>query len=162
MPPNLTALDVRLRREARRGRAAAQARTSRPEPAASPPPAAAPPGPTPTTEELAAELSAWLRAMHSFVLTLGAEPGLRGIRPGPLQSSVSAAAPVLDPMEVLDDIFYTHQGGKDAARELHGHGVLEYEDGSSVAGTWRHGLRCTAMHCTAHYLVRLACTWLVA
>ena len=133
----LTPLESRMRREARRNRALLQARTSPPE-QPTPATAPAPPPQIRSEEECSAELVAWLRTMTSFVL--GPE-GERYMAKGVLQSTVTSSAKVCDPMEVLDDYYYEYQGGKDADHEVHGTGVMEYEDGSYVAGCWEHGVR---------------------
>lgn len=136
-----SALDIRMRREARRRSNLLQTKTMPMDTAI--PPVIPAPEEMRTVEEWREDLTAWLAAMRCF--TLGSDPTTRlaekALKLGTLPSSVAPTAKVLDPMEVLDDDFYEHKGGKDAEKELHGHGTLEYDGGSYVKGSWCHGVR---------------------
>lgn len=137
-------LDVRMRRESRRSRALLTTRSAalaRQEVTHVKETAVAPPRPALVegTQACSEDLAAWLAAMHSFVLAPGKV--LESLHLGVLQSDVTKYAVPFDPMEVLDDDFYSYVGGKDSSGECHGTGVLEYDDGSYVSGTWSHGVR---------------------
>jgi len=141
-------LDIRMRREARRSRAVLQAKNTEMVPSNPNTETSRCKKPVAkeacrTSEESKADLTGWLRTMKSFVL--GSDPTNalveKSLKLGTLPSLVSPSAAVLDPMEVLDDEFFTHSGGKDAEKEFHGSGILEYDDGSYVTGTWNHGIR---------------------
>ena len=141
-----SALDIRMRREARRSRAVLQVKTGH-QPEMDPPVQTSkgqqiPKEASRSTEESKKELAGWLRTMKSFVLGTDPTNALveKALKLGTLPSSVSSSAAVFDPMEVelsstkqmllfllkvLDDEFFTYSGGKDADREFHGSGILE-------------------------------------
>lgn len=60
---------------------------------------------------------------------------------GVLESKVSKFAEKFDPISSLDDEFYEYTGGKDKDQECHGSGYMEYDDGSHLSGSWKHGRR---------------------
>eukprot|EP00092_Neocalanus_flemingeri_P001183 GFUD01001260.1.p1 GENE.GFUD01001260.1~~GFUD01001260.1.p1 ORF type:complete len:494 (+),score=107.84 GFUD01001260.1:94-1575(+) len=94
-----------------------------------------------SAEENVEDLSIWLKSLSSFDSCGRTIEQLEGIRVGALPSSVSKEAERFDPMTDVDDEFYTYTGGKDADQECHGNGVLEYDEGTYLSGTWTHGKR---------------------
>ena len=81
------------------------------------------------------EMSAWLGKQAEF------EPRYFLAKFGVLESKVSKFAEKFDPISALDDEFYEYTGGKDKEGECDGVGVMEFDDGSYLTGSWHHGQR---------------------
>jgi len=94
-----------------------------------------------TTPENVEDLDNWLKSMSSLNACGRSVEQIEGIKVGPLPSVVSKQAERFDPMSVVDEEYYTYTGGKDANGECHGNGVLEYDDGTYLSGSWVHGKR---------------------
>jgi len=92
-------------------------------------------------EENIQDLANWLKCMASFESFGRSIEQVIGIKVGVLPSAVSKNAERFDQMSVVDDEFYTYTGGKDADCECNGTGVMEYDDGTYLAGAWSHGKR---------------------
>ena len=43
--------------------------------------------------------------------------------------------------DITQELILVVKGGKDSEEECHGKGVLEYDDGSYLSGSWLHGRR---------------------
>lgn len=140
-------LDLRIRREARKSKAFLQSaklsrfdfeRNKDSDPMAT---IVVENTPSKSEAENVQDLSSWLKSMASFNSCGRTIEQLEGIKVGVLPSCVSKEAERFDPMSVVDDEFYTYKGGKDANQECNGNGVLEYDDGTYLSGTWVHGRR---------------------
>ena len=81
------------------------------------------------------EMSGWLAKQGEF------EQRYYRTKFGVLESNVSKFAEKFDPISALDDEFYEYTGGKDKEEECDGVGAMEFDDGSYLTGSWRHGRR---------------------
>ena len=81
------------------------------------------------------EMSVWLKKQGEF------EQRYFRTKFGVLESNVSKFAEKFDPISALDDEFYEYTGGKDKEEECDGVGVMEFDDGSYLTGSWHHGRR---------------------
>jgi len=87
------------------------------------------------------DIDNWLKSLSSFDTCGRTIEQIEGIKVGVLPSLVSKEVEKFDPMTAVDDEFYTYTGGKDSDQECHGNGVLEYDEGTYLSGTWIHGKR---------------------
>ena len=111
------------------------------------------------------DIDNWLKSLSSFDTCGRTIEQIEGIKVGVLPSLVSKEVEKFDPMTAVDDEFYTYtgkfiiykytnafdqkenkpsfliSGGKDSDQECHGNGVLEYDEGTYLSGTWIHGKR---------------------
>ena len=81
------------------------------------------------------EMSCWLKKQREF------EQRYFRAKFGVLESNVSKFAEKFDPISALDDEFFEYTGGKDKEEECDGLGVMEFDDGSYLTGSWHHGRR---------------------
>lgn len=89
-----------------------------------------------SVDQCASQLEQWIKKIKNPVLEHCLET-----RFGVYQSNVVAGAPSYEPYPSLNKEQFQYSGGKDRKGVLNGKGTVEFDDGSYIIGTWERGVR---------------------